>query len=157
MFNKVIKFLRLSKVPTISNKPIMFADGDQNLLFDKIKVSDFQRIHIVTCSPHITKAFQRALIKYGCLFTFTSLHTHNQEYKGKETTDKYIAIQLQKLISQGQTKFAIMSADADYYSIATMLIMSNPELTLDFTIYANSKYQMNKHERLKSKITTVFY
>lgn len=151
MIRDIVNWFR-SKPP---KGAILFVDGDQYFNLDQVPIKEFEQIQVISCHSHCTKHL-RSLLKRVDNVTFESVGEFNTEFKGKETTDKYIAIQLQRYISAGYTELSIMSADADFYAIAEMLIKSNPGVTLKFTIYVSMKYPMEKHQRLKSRITTVF-
>jgi hypothetical protein len=56
--------------------------------------------------------------------------------KGKETTDKYIAMAIQKLVSEGVVDICVVSSDFDFVDIFKMITVTNPDKCLKFKLIA---------------------
>ena len=113
-------------------KELIFIDGDQDAnrqiaTFKKIS-NDRKGIWI-----HVQRETPRKLTKVP---NIEVVSVREMSAKGKETTDKYIGIAIQKAVSEGVRKFTVISRDYDFVDIFKMIVMSNPEVELDFTLVA---------------------
>lgn len=136
MISKMLRYIiTLFKKPKpIIKTPLelIFIDGDQDAnrqiaTFNKIS-NDRKGFWI-----HVQREIPRKLSKIP---NIEAISVRDMAAKGKETTDKYIAIAIQKGVSEGIKKFTVISRDYDFVDIFKMIVMSNPEVELDFTLVA---------------------
>lgn len=144
-------FLSFVPLNTNSSKTITFIDGDQanrellNCYTKHIEPLDSE-VHYVTVTP-IPKAVNP--IFHSDKVTLTELKGF---FKGKESTDKYIAAHIIKSISQGFTKINVISNDYDFLDIFKMVVMIEecPD-NIDFTLYMPTRMESKKGDTISVK------
>lgn len=120
--------------PEQPNKTLVFVDGDQytkSRLDLILKRYHDQDIRWITAST-IPKPVQKSIKNITALGDMSD--------KGKESADKYIAIAIQKAISDGKRDIVVVSVDYDFINIFKMLSAVNPDLNLNFTLLAIKAY-----------------
>lgn len=153
MIREIISWFTVKSSKPIE-KPIMLIDGDSAIDYEYIDWNKYSRViqvQVTNTPRRMTKVQKRE--SAGRLEKI-NLFQLNQQYKGKETTDKYICVLLQKCVSEGKTNFEIMSSDADFYQISDMVCQANPDKELSFKIIV--KLKTEKHTKIKSKIETIY-
>lgn len=135
------------------SSPILFVDGDQHHDLSNLNLNEFSKV-IITCI-HDIKCYPKIYLKLEQENKNVELHTVKQfNNNGKETTNKYIAMLIQKQISLGITDIKILSNDSDFYQIARMLICINDDIALNFEIMVDQKKshkKLNQQSMIKIK------